>query len=48
MDSFIAVGGIPGCSRTLARLLEILNLSPDDEFLSTGHLSSKGEDHRGV
>jgi len=45
---FIAVGDIHGCSRTLARLLEILKLRPNDTFLSTGDLSSKGEDSKGV
>jgi serine/threonine protein phosphatase 1 len=48
MSRFIAVGDIHGCSRTLARLLEILELRPNDTFLSTGDLSSKGEDSRGV
>ena len=31
-----------------SKLLEILDLGPDDTFLSTGDLSSKGEDSRGV
>lgn len=48
MRRFVAVGDIHGCSQTLAKLLEILNLGPDDTFLSTGDLSSKGEDSRGV
>ncbi len=48
MSRFVAVGDIHGCSQTLAKLLEILDLSPGDTFLSTGDLSSKGEDSRGV
>ena len=48
MSRFIAVGDIHGCSQTLARLLEILDLRPGDTLLSTGDLSSKGEDSRGV
>jgi serine/threonine protein phosphatase 1 len=48
MSRFVAVGDIHGCSQTLAKLLEILDLGPDDTFLSTGDLSSKGEDSRGV
>ena len=48
MSRFVAVGDIHGCSQTLARLLEILDLSPGDTFLSTGDLSSKGEDSQGV
>lgn len=48
MSRFIAVGDIHGCSQTLARMLEILDLGPDDTLLSTGDLSSKGEDSRGV
>jgi serine/threonine protein phosphatase 1 len=48
MGRFVAVGDIHGCSQTLAKLLEILDLGPEDTFLSTGDLSSKGEDSRGV
>ena len=48
MSRFVAVGDIHGCSQTLAKLLEILDLRPGDSFLSTGDLSSKGEDSRGV
>lgn len=48
MRRFVAVGDIHGCSRTLAKLLEILDLGPDDTLLSTGDLSSKGEDSLGV
>ena len=48
MRRFVAVGDIHGCSQTLAKLLEILDIGPDDTFLSTGDLSSKGEDSRGV
>ncbi len=48
MSRFFAVGDIHGCSQTLAKLLEILDLSPGDTFLSTGDLSSKGEDSQGV
>ena len=48
MSRFFAVGDIHGCSQTLAQLLEILDLGPGDTFLSTGDLSSKGEDSRGV
>jgi len=48
MRRFVAVGDIHGCSKTLAKLLEILDLGPDDTFLSTGDLSSKGEDSQGV
>ena len=48
MSRFVAVGDIHGCSQTLEKLLEILDLEPGDTFLSTGDLSSKGEDSRGV
>ncbi len=48
MSRFVAVGDIHGCSQTLAKLLEILELGPGDTFLSTGDLSSKGEDSQGV
>ena len=48
MSRFVAVGDIHGCSQTLAKLLEILDLGPGDTFLSTGDLSSKGEDSQGV
>lgn len=48
MGRFVAVGDIHGCSQTLAKLLEILDLEPGDTLLSTGDLSSKGEDSRGV
>ncbi|MEQ9408005.1 MAG: metallophosphoesterase [Fuerstiella sp.] len=48
MSRFIAVGDIHGCSKTLAQLLEILDLQPGDTLLSTGDLSSKGEDSKGV
>lgn len=48
MNRFVAVGDIHGCSRTLAKLLELLDLGPGDTLLSTGDLSSKGEDSRGV
>lgn len=48
MSRFVAVGDVHGCSQTLAKLLEILDLGPDDTFLSTGDLSSKGEDSQGV
>ena len=48
MRRFVAVGDIHGCSQTLAKLLEILDLGPDDTLLSTGDLSSKGEDSQGV
>jgi serine/threonine protein phosphatase 1 len=48
MSRFVAVGDIHGCSKTLAKLLEILDLGPGDTFLSTGDLSSKGEDSKGV
>ena len=48
MSRFVAVGDIHGCSLTLAKLLEILDLRAGDTFLSTGDLSSKGEDSRGV
>ncbi len=48
MSRFVAVGDIHGCSQTLARLLEILDLCPGDTLLSTGDLSSKGEDSKGV
>lgn len=48
MGRFIAVGDIHGCSQTLAKLLEILDLGPGDTFLATGDLSSKGEDSQGV
>lgn len=48
MSRFFAVGDIHGCSQTLAKLLEILDLGPGDTLLSTGDLSSKGEDSQGV
>ena len=48
MSRFVAVGDIHGCSQTLAKLLEILELGPDDTLLCTGDLSSKGEDSCGV
>ncbi len=48
MRRFVAVGDIHGCSQTLAKLLEILDLGPGDTLLSTGDLSSKGEDSQGV
>ena len=48
MSRFVAVGDIHGCSQTLAKLLEILDLRPGDTLLSTGDLSSKGEDSQGV
>ncbi|MCA9231214.1 MAG: metallophosphoesterase [Planctomycetales bacterium] len=48
MSRFVAVGDIHGCSQTLAKLLEILDLEPGDTFLSTGDLSSKGDDSQGV
>ena len=48
MSRFVAVGDIHGCSQTLAKLLEILELGTGDTLLSTGDLSSKGEDSRGV
>jgi len=48
MGRFIAVGDIHGCSRTLAKLLEILELGSGDTLLCTGDLSSKGEDSQGV
>ena len=48
MNRFVAVGDIHGCSRTLSKLLEILDLGPGDTLLSTGDLSSKGEDSKGV
>ncbi len=48
MSRLIAVGDIHGCSQTLAKLLEILELGPGDTFLATGDLSSKGEDSCGV
>ena len=48
MSRFVAVGDIHGCSQTLAKLLEILDLGAGDTFLSTGDLSSKGEDSKGV
>jgi serine/threonine protein phosphatase 1 len=48
MSRFVAVGDIHGCSQTLAKLLEILELGAGDTFLSTGDLSSKGEDSQGV
>ncbi len=48
MSRFVAVGDIHGCSQTLAKLLEILDLSKGDTLLCTGDLSSKGEDSRGV
>lgn len=48
MSRFVAVGDIHGCSQTLAKMLEILDLAPGDTFLSVGDLSSKGEDSRGV
>ena len=44
MSRFVAVGDIHGCSQTLAKLLEILDLGTGDTLLSTGDLSSKGED----
>ena len=48
MSRFVAVGDIHGCRQTLAKLLEILDLNPGDTLLSTGDLSSKGEDSQGV
>lgn len=48
MSRFIAVGDIHGCSQTLTQLLEILDLRPGDTLLSTGDLSSKGENSQGV
>lgn len=48
MSRFIAVGDIHGCSQTLAKMLSILDLRSGDTLLSTGDLSSKGEDSRGV
>lgn len=48
MSRFVAVGDIHGCSQTLAKLLDLLDLSANDTFLCTGDLSSKGEDSRGV
>ncbi|MGB7324352.1 MAG: metallophosphoesterase [Rubripirellula sp.] len=48
MSRFVAVGDIHGCSKTLARMLDILDLAPGDTFLSIGDLSSKGEDSCGV
>lgn len=48
MSRFVAVGDIHGCSQTLAKLLEILDLRAGDTLLSTGDLSSKGEDSQGV
>ena len=48
MSRLVAVGDIHGCSKTLAKLLEILSLRAGDTFLSTGDLSSKGEDSKGV
>ena len=48
MSRFVAVGDIHGCSQTLAKLLELLNLDEGDTLLSTGDLSSKGEDSQGV
>lgn len=48
MSRLVAVGDVHGCSQTLAALLSVLDLSPGDTFLSTGDLSSKGEDSRGV
>ena len=48
MSRFVAVGDIHGCSQTLAQLLEIIDLSPGDTFLSTGDLSSKGDNSQGV
>jgi serine/threonine protein phosphatase 1 len=48
MNRFVAVGDIHGCSQTLQKLLEILDLQSGDTLLSTGDLSSKGEDSRGV
>lgn len=48
MGRFVAVGDIHGCSQTLAKLLEILDLGVEDTLLCTGDLSSKGEDSQGV
>lgn len=48
MSRFVAVGDIHGCSQSLSRLLKILDLGTGDTFLSTGDLSSKGEDSKGV
>lgn len=48
MSRFVAVGDIHGCSQTLAKLLELVELQPGDTFLSTGDLSSKGHDSQGV
>lgn len=48
MSRFVALGDIHGCSQTLGKLLEILDLRPGDTLLSTGDLSSKGEDSQGV
>ena len=48
MNRFVAVGDIHGCSQTFAKLLEMIELEPGDTLLSTGDLSSKGEDSRGV
>ena len=48
MSRFVAVGDIHGCSQTLAKLLELLDLRPGDTLLSTGDLSSKGNDSQGV
>ncbi|MCR9118394.1 MAG: metallophosphoesterase [bacterium] len=48
MSRFVAVGDIHGCGQTLAKLLEILQLTPGDTLLSIGDLSSKGDDSKGV
>ncbi|WP_166820029.1 metallophosphoesterase [Thalassoroseus pseudoceratinae] len=48
MNRLVAVGDIHGCSQTLAALLKRIDLEPGDTLLSTGDLSSKGEDSQGV
>lgn len=48
MNRFVAVGDIHGCAQTLRALLDRLQLTAGDTLLTTGDLSSKGMDSKGV
>ena len=48
MGRFVAVGDVHGCAQTLRALLDRLDLGPGDTLLTTGDLSSKGVDSKGV
>jgi serine/threonine protein phosphatase 1 len=48
MPRTIAIGDIHGCSKALAKMIELIDLQPDDVLVPLGDFVDRGIDSKGV